>query len=48
MSENFASLHHVAVGDRIAIPGRTTPTIDLEVIGTVVDYSYNRGTILVD
>ncbi len=48
MSENFAALHHVAVGDKITIPGRTTPTIDLEVIGTVVDYSYNRGIVLVD
>ncbi len=48
VSENFAALHHVAVGDKIAIPGRTTPTIDLEVIGSIVDYSYNRGTILVN
>jgi putative ABC transport system permease protein len=48
VSENFAALHHVAVGQHIAIPGRTTPSLDLEVIGSVVDYSYNRGTILVD
>ena len=48
VSENFAALHHVAVGDKITIPGRTTPTIDLEVLGTVVDYSYNRGVVLVD
>ena len=48
VSENFAALYHVAVGDHITIPGRTTPTIDLEIIGTVVDYSYNRGTVLVD
>jgi putative ABC transport system permease protein len=48
MSENFAALHHVAVGDHITIPGVTTPTIDLEVIGSIADYSYNRGTLLVD
>ncbi len=48
VSENFAALHHVAVGDKLTVPGRTTPTIDLEVIGTLLDYSYNRGTILVD
>ncbi|HVS34458.1 MAG TPA: ABC transporter permease, partial [Gemmataceae bacterium] len=44
VSENFAALYHVAVGDHIQIPGRTAPMIDLEVIGSVVDYSYNRGT----
>ena len=48
VSENFAALYHVAVGGHITIPGRTAPTIDLEIIGTVVDYSYNRGTVLVD
>ena len=47
-SENFARLHHVGVGDHVTVPGRTTPTIDLEIIGTVVDYTNNRGSLLVD
>ncbi len=48
VSDNFAALHHVGKGDRLTIPGRTTPSIDLNIIDTVEDYSYNRGTILVD
>jgi putative ABC transport system permease protein len=47
VSENFAALYKVKVGDRIRIPGRGK-MLDLEVIGTMVDYSWNRGTILVD
>jgi putative ABC transport system permease protein len=47
VSENFASLYGVSVGDRIEIPGRNGK-VPLEVIGTLVDYSWNRGTILVD
>jgi putative ABC transport system permease protein len=47
VSENFAALHRVKVGDRFTIPGRSGP-LSLEVIGTVVDYSWNRGTIVVD
>jgi putative ABC transport system permease protein len=48
VSENFAALHHVGVGDSIAVPGRTARAIKLEVIGTLPDYTWNRGTILVD
>jgi putative ABC transport system permease protein len=47
VSENFASLYGVAVGDHIEIPGRSGK-LRLEVIGTSVDYTWNRGTILVD
>jgi putative ABC transport system permease protein len=47
-SENFAALHHVRVGDHVTVPGGRTPTVDLEIIGTVVDYTSNRGTLLVD
>ena len=48
MSENFAALHHVSVGDIIRIPGRTSPNIDVKIVGTVVDYTWQRGTLLVD
>jgi putative ABC transport system permease protein len=47
VSENFASLFGVSVGDHIEIPGRNGK-LKLEVIGTAVDYTWNRGTILVD
>jgi putative ABC transport system permease protein len=47
VSENFAALYGVHVGDRIAVRGRHG-MLTLEVIGTMVDYTWNRGTILVD
>ncbi len=47
VSNNFAALYHVKVGDRFNIPGRRGP-IPVEVVGTVVDYTWNRGTIIVD
>jgi putative ABC transport system permease protein len=47
VSENFAALHGVNSGDRIRLRGVRGP-VDLRVIGTVVDYSWNRGTILID
>lgn len=47
VSENFAALHQISVGDRITLPGADGP-VDLDVIGTVTDYSCSRGTVLVD
>jgi len=47
VSENFAALYGVHPGDTITIRGRDS-TLKLEVIGTMVDYTWNRGTILVD
>src|SRR5207245_2523819 len=47
VSENFAALYRVGVGDRIVVPGRSGP-LELEVLGTMIDYTWNRGTILVD
>ncbi|HTU90509.1 MAG TPA: ABC transporter permease [Gemmataceae bacterium] len=47
VSENFAALYGVHTGDRITIRGRDGP-LTLEVIGIAVDYTWNRGTILVD
>jgi putative ABC transport system permease protein len=47
VSENFAALYNKHPGDRISIRGRHGP-VTLEVIGTAVDYTWNRGTILVD
>jgi putative ABC transport system permease protein len=47
VSENFAALHRVRVGDRITVRGRSGP-LELEVIGTMLDYTWNRGTLMVD
>jgi putative ABC transport system permease protein len=47
ISENFAVLHHVQVGDHIALRGPRRP-VELTVIGTLVDYSWNRGTVFID
>jgi putative ABC transport system permease protein len=47
VSENFAALYNVHPGDRIPIRGRDG-LLTLEVIGLAVDYTWNRGTILVD
>ena len=47
VSENFAALYGVHPGDHITIRGRDG-LLTLEVLGTMVDYTWNRGTILVD
>ena len=47
VSDNFAALYGVKVGDRISIDG-LTQKLEVEVIGTVLDYTWNRGTILVN
>jgi putative ABC transport system permease protein len=47
VSENFAALFGVKVGEHLSIPGPAGP-MDLEVVGTAVDYSWPRGTIIVD
>jgi putative ABC transport system permease protein len=47
VSENFARLYRVEVGDRLKIPGKDAD-LEVEVVGTVVDYTWNRGTIVVN
>ena len=47
ISENFSALHGVHPGDTITLQGALGPA-DFRVLGTVVDYSWNRGTILID
>jgi putative ABC transport system permease protein len=47
VSENFAALYGVKVGEHITLPGKHGP-VALRVIGTVLDYSWNRGTLLID
>jgi putative ABC transport system permease protein len=47
VSENFAALHHVKVGDRIPLQGPHGP-VEFRVIGTLLDYSWNRGSVFLD
>ncbi len=47
VSENFAALYGVKVGDFIQIPARDE-MLKVEVVGLATDYTWNRGTILMD
>jgi putative ABC transport system permease protein len=48
VSENFAFQNGISAGDRFTIPGKSGQMVALEVLGTVEDYTWNRGTILLD
>jgi putative ABC transport system permease protein len=43
VSDNFAALHRVSVGDTVTVASLTLP-----VLGKVVDYSWNHGTVFLD
>ncbi len=47
ISDNFAALYRVNPGEHISVAGLDCD-LKLQVIGKVVDYSWNRGTIIVD
>jgi putative ABC transport system permease protein len=47
VSDNFAQLQHVALGDVLEVPA-PFGTIRLPVAGVVVDYSDQQGSILID
>ena len=47
ISENFAARHGVKPGQTITINGANGPVV-LEVIDTVIDYSWSKGTIVMD
>lgn len=47
ISENFAALYHVNVGETIAIQGPNGP-VSMEVIGVIHDYSWSRGSLMID
>jgi putative ABC transport system permease protein len=47
VSDNFAAQHQVGVGDAIRLGGPHGP-IELHVIGTILDYSWNQGTVFMD
>jgi putative ABC transport system permease protein len=47
ISDNFATLHRVGEGDVISLRGPHGP-VEAKVVGTVVDYSWNRGSVIMD
>jgi putative ABC transport system permease protein len=47
VSENFAVLYGIKVGDVVALLGSDGP-VELRVLETVIDYSCHRGVVLVD
>jgi len=47
ISQNFARRHGVRVGQTIDLPGPNGP-LTVEVVGTVRDYSWSRGTVFMD
>lgn len=47
LSENFAALYGMGVGDRVKIGGPSGP-MTLNVIAVVPDYTWNRGSLIVD
>jgi putative ABC transport system permease protein len=47
VSDNFAALYGVRIGDHIAVRGPRRP-VELTVIGTLLDYTWNRGTVYID
>jgi ABC-type lipoprotein release transport system permease subunit len=47
VSDNFAAMHNYKIGDTVTVPGAHGP-VRLRIIGTIVDYSWNRGSIHVD
>jgi putative ABC transport system permease protein len=47
VSENFAARYGVRAGDTITLPSRSGP-VTLRVAGTIVDYSWNLGTLYIN
>jgi putative ABC transport system permease protein len=47
LSENFAALYGLGDGDRVTIGGPDGP-LELRAIGVVPDYTWNRGSLIVD
>ena len=47
ISDNFVLKHGIRAGDSLVVPGTQGP-VQLQVIGTVNDYTWARGTIFID
>src|SRR5262249_21371243 len=46
ISDNFAALHHVSIGDTIPLTS-DRGAVHLTVVGTMADYSWNHGTLFI-
>jgi putative ABC transport system permease protein len=46
VSDNFAAMHHVGVGDTIPLAGKDG-TVRLKILGAIPDYSWNLGTLFI-
>jgi len=47
VSDNFARLYGLRAGDVVTLKGTSRP-VPLTILGTVVDYTWNRGSLFVD
>jgi putative ABC transport system permease protein len=47
VSENFLIRHKRSIGDKITVPGPKGP-VTMEIIGAAADYSWSKGTIIMD
>jgi putative ABC transport system permease protein len=47
VSEGFAVLYGVGEGDRFIVPSPRGP-LDLRVVGTLIDYTWSRGTVFIN
>jgi putative ABC transport system permease protein len=47
VSDNFAMIHKVQVGDTVTINGKHGP-LEFRIAGTVQDYTWNRGSLYLD
>jgi putative ABC transport system permease protein len=48
VSDNFASQYNVKEGDQIEVLGRKGTPISFHVVGSINDFTWNRGTIFMD
>jgi putative ABC transport system permease protein len=47
VSDNFAMIHKVQVGDTVTVNGKHGP-LEFRIAGTVQDYTWNRGSLYLD
>lgn len=47
MSDNFAALYKVRVGDTVTLPS-SQGQVRLQVVGQLVDYTWNKGTLILN
>ncbi len=48
VSENFAELYGIKLGDHFTLRGKDGNPVELHVVGVMIDYTWNRGSITMD